>query len=129
MSNTRPQSSAGPPRSSPYLFAQSSSPYSGTLPSTSFRLLRLDGVGDSDYPLHCELETYGLGDCPEYETVSYCWGGEDNDNRQRYPVFVGPYWDVLLQMKNCADMLRYLHPLRGFRLVWVDHLHQPERRR
>ena len=97
-----------------------SPPYDQKLSPTNFRLMRLDAVGDPDAPIYCELEMYEFGDCPEYEAVSYCWGGEDNDNQQRFPVFVGRYWDVLLQTKNCVDMLRHLRPRRGFRRVWAD---------
>lgn len=59
-------------------------------------------------------------DCPEYETVSYTWGGEEDDSTPCRPVFVGPRWDVLLQTANCWHMLRYVRPRRGIRLVWID---------
>jgi len=59
---------------------------------------------------------------PEYETVSYMWGGENGDSTPCQPVYIGPYWDVLLQTQNCFDMLEYLRPSIGVgaRLIWVD---------
>jgi len=105
-----PTANAGPP----------SLVYKPALKHDQFRLLRLSCVNDDHHPIHGELETYPDDDCPEYETVSYLWGGENGDARQRHPIFLGPYWDVLLQTENCHDMLRYLRPNRGIRLVWVD---------
>ncbi|KAK4119560.1 hypothetical protein N657DRAFT_637215 [Parathielavia appendiculata] len=32
-----------------------------------------------DYPVHVILETYALSNCLPYETVSYCWAGEEGD--------------------------------------------------
>ena len=74
----------------------------------------------SERVIHVDLEVYKQDECPEYETVSYAWGGENGDNSLSQPVFVGPYWDVLLQTRNCATLLRYLRPGRGLRMVWVD---------
>lgn len=85
-----------------------------------FRLLCLSSAKNENYPVHATLETYQHDDCPEYETVSYTWGGEDANNTPCKPIYVGPYWDVLLQTKNCWSMLQYLRPLRGLRMVWVD---------
>jgi hypothetical protein len=66
------------------------------------------------------LHTYTQDDCPEYETVSYTWGGEEGDSSLCKPIFLGPYWDVLFQTRNCWDMLKLLRPREGFRMVWVD---------
>ncbi|RSL63377.1 hypothetical protein CEP53_004424 [Fusarium sp. AF-6] len=66
------------------------------------------------------LETYSDREFPEYEAVSYTWGGEDGDATLRHPVYVGEYWDILLQTRNCCAMLRYLQPLQGERTLWVD---------
>lgn len=85
-----------------------------------FRLLCLSATEDANSPVHVTLEVVQQHDCPEYETVSYTWGGEDGDSTPSRPIFVGPYWDILLQSKNCWDMLRYLQPRRGIRMVWVD---------
>ncbi|KAK3693088.1 heterokaryon incompatibility protein-domain-containing protein [Podospora appendiculata] len=102
--------------------ASSVSPvYPTRLGSAEFRLVCLsEGGADRSPVIHVDLEVYDDDQCPEYETVSYTWGGEDDDSSLCRPLYVGPYWDVLLQTKNCWDMLRFLRPLRGFRLVWVD---------
>jgi Heterokaryon incompatibility protein (HET) len=94
--------------------------YGSTLGPDEFRLLCLYAVDDGSYPIHITLETFQHNECPEYETVSYTWGGEDGDSTPCRPVFVGPYWDVLLQTRNCWAMLRHLRPWRGIRIVWVD---------
>jgi hypothetical protein len=73
-------------------------------------------------PVHVSLETFSNDSHPEYETVSYIWGGENGDNSLRGPIFIGSYWDVLLQTENCWSMLRSIRPKRGERLVWVDAL-------
>ncbi|KAM5377509.1 hypothetical protein ACJZ2D_004878 [Fusarium nematophilum] len=51
----------------------------------------------------------------EYETASYTWGGETGDSTLCKPVLVGPSCDVLLQTRNCWELLRYLRPWRGER--------------
>lgn len=94
--------------------------YEKALGPDEFRLICLPSTDDVNTPIHLTLETYGDERYPEYETVSYTWGGEDEDGTLCKPVFVGPYWEVLLQTKNCWEMLRFLRPRRGYRLVWVD---------
>lgn len=94
--------------------------YTRRLNDDEFRLLYLPAVDDESHPIHASLEAYQIDDCPEYETVSYCWGGEDGDATLCKPVFLGDYWDVLLQTNNCWSMLRYLRPRTGIRVVWVD---------
>jgi hypothetical protein len=98
----------------------SPSAYETRLSVAEFRLARFDAPldgADPDHPIHLNLEVFRRDDCPEYETVSYTWGGEEDDSTPCRPVFVGPYWDVLLQTRNCWHMLRYLRPSRGIRLV------------
>lgn len=73
-----------------------------------------------NHPIHAELEDYQLGDCPEYETVSYCWGGENGRIDRFHPVYLGDYWDILLQTENCWSMLQYFRLQRNTRLLWVD---------
>ncbi|KAI4864388.1 heterokaryon incompatibility protein-domain-containing protein [Hypoxylon rubiginosum] len=85
-----------------------------------FRLICLPAAVDRDSVIHLELETVSFDDCPEYETTSYCWGGEDGDSSPCYPIYVGEYYDVLLQTNNCGSMLQYLRPRRGVRMVWID---------
>ena len=87
---------------------------------SEFRLACLTACTDGDSPVHLMLETYTDDSYPEYEAVSYTWGGEEDDTRPRRAVFIGPYWDVLPQTENCWQMLRFLRPSRGIRLVWVD---------
>lgn len=96
--------------------------YGDTLSLENFRLICLYSVenDDKDYPIHLTLEDFRHDDCPEYETVSYTWGGEDDDSTLCRPVYVGPYWDVLLQTRNCWNALLYLRPWRGVRMVWID---------
>ncbi|KAL8363002.1 hypothetical protein RB601_009006 [Gaeumannomyces tritici] len=96
--------------------------YATPLAPDHFRLLCLHAPPSvqQDFPIHCDLGTFPLDDCPEYEAMSYAWGGENGDSTKRCPIYIGPYWDVLVQTQNCSDMLRHIRPLRGFRLVWVD---------
>ncbi|EJT72191.1 hypothetical protein GGTG_09058 [Gaeumannomyces tritici R3-111a-1] len=102
--------------------------YPEALRHDEFRLLVLDSrntpahadEATHDWPVHMDLETYRDNDHPEYETVSYTWGGENDDSSPSQPVYVGPCWDALLQTKNCHDMLRLLRPRRGLRFLWVD---------
>ncbi|KAK4167930.1 heterokaryon incompatibility protein-domain-containing protein [Cladorrhinum sp. PSN259] len=98
--------------------------YSDRLADTEFRLLRLDPVISTDVnrPIHVILEAHNDDMYPEYETLSYTWGGEDNDVSLCRPIYVGPYWDVLLQTKNCWDMLQYLQlsSQKCHRYFWID---------
>lgn len=94
--------------------------YKEPLNKNVFRLLCLSKAESIDSPIHVELEKHDDEYCPEYETVSYTWGGEDDDTRRQVPVYVGPYWDVLLQTKNCAFMLQYVRSRRASQFIWVD---------
>jgi len=96
--------------------------YDTALSAEEFRLVRFDAPTASDHPIHITLEVFRRDDCPEYETVSYTWGGEEGDSTPCRPVFVGPYWDLLLQTQNCHDLLLYLRPKQGIRMVWIDAL-------
>jgi hypothetical protein len=94
-----------------------------TLGTDEFRLVCIQAAGkDEDKIVHVSLETYNHANCPEYETVSYTWGGENSDYALCRPIFVGPYWDVLPQSQNCWEMLHFVRPWRGIRMVWVDAL-------
>lgn len=93
--------------------------YERELESDEIRLIFVEpAVGD--YLLHASLEIWKHEYCPEYETVSYTWGGEEDDSRRLFPIFIGPYWDVLLQTRNCLSMLLYARPKQGMRTLWVD---------
>ncbi|KAF4440043.1 HET-domain-containing protein [Fusarium austroafricanum] len=94
--------------------------YEKRLSPTEFRILSISPAADERCPIHVMLRDYRLDDCPEYETVSYCWGGEDGDSKRYSPVYLGDYWDVLLQTKNCWSMLQYMRLQSHARLVWVD---------
>jgi hypothetical protein len=94
--------------------------YQETLKTNEFRLACLSAVVDKESPVHVTLEVYTDEDHPEYECTSYTWGGEDEDSTLCYPIYVGPYWDVLLQTKNCHSLLRFMRPWRGIRMVWID---------
>ncbi len=97
--------------------------YEATLGADEFRLVCLSGGGKHDEEVvHVSLETYSDVNFPEYEAVSYTWGGENGDYALCRPIFVGPYWDVVFQTQNCWEMLRFARPWRGIRMVWVDAL-------
>lgn len=96
--------------------------YGRRLEPDEIRLICFSSDDKDEGMVHIDLEAYKQDACPEYEAVSYAWGGEDGDNRLCEPVYVGPHWDVLLQTRNCVALLRYLRPLRGLRMIWVDAL-------
>ncbi|KAF4997535.1 hypothetical protein FDECE_12065 [Fusarium decemcellulare] len=99
--------------------------YTRDLEPELFRLAYLQSFATPEYTsfiIHVSLETYELDNCPEYETVSYTWAGENNDSTRRHPVYFGNYWDILFHTKNCWDMLRSCAPTKGTRLLWVDAL-------
>ncbi|TLD11702.1 hypothetical protein PspLS_11785 [Pyricularia sp. CBS 133598] len=96
--------------------------YGKQLAADEFRLLVLEPPTNEDDPVHVTLETYHDDDCPEYETVSYTWGGEEDDAALCQPVYFGPEWDIIFQTTNCHTMLCHLRPKRGVRLLWVDAL-------
>ncbi|RYP41674.1 hypothetical protein DL767_000879 [Monosporascus sp. MG133] len=96
--------------------------YTRKLMPNEFRLACITASSDADFPIHLNLEIYSLDNCPDYETVSYCWAGEDGDSSRQLPIYVGPYWDVTLHTRNCWALLQFVRPCRGTRLVWVDAL-------
>ncbi|KAF4955344.1 hypothetical protein FSARC_11878 [Fusarium sarcochroum] len=95
-------------------------PYQSRLENSEFRVIRLVGQADADYPLHVELETHSDWSLVQYDAASYTWGGEDNDVSRVKPIYIGPYWDVLFQTKNCWDMIKYFRPWGGQTRIWVD---------
>ncbi|KAI6634829.1 hypothetical protein MCOR14_006054 [Pyricularia oryzae] len=99
-----------------------SSVYERPLEADEFRLLIIEPSANEDDPVHVTLEIYHDDDCPEYETVSYTWGGEEDDATLCRPVYFGPGWDIIFQTRNCHAMLCHLRPKRGLRLLWVDAL-------
>lgn len=85
-----------------------------------FRLIYLDSTKSQSDLIHLDLEQHDLDNCPEYEATSYAWTGEDDKDQSSNPIFIGNFYDVALQTKNCASMLKYLRPSRGIRMVWID---------
>lgn len=113
-------SEAGSPRPVATDQIQQTVSYTSSLEQDQFRLISLPAVEAYDDPLHVTLEVFDLRNCPEYETVSYTWAGEDGDSSLCQPIYIGPFWDILLQTKNCWEMLRFARPWRGVRILWVD---------
>lgn len=121
-SSTSEPSPQPSPRLTPPLPIPPSFVYGSTLNRDQIRLICIDpAINDRESsPIHINLEVHSNDGGPEYEALSYAWGGENGDSSQTWPLFIGPYWDVMLQTKNCWDALRYLRPYRGIRLLWVD---------
>ncbi|KAJ0115134.1 hypothetical protein J7T55_001543 [Diaporthe amygdali] len=94
--------------------------YSSSLDSSRLRLIYLTESEDASSPIHIQLEEYALNDSPEYETVSYVWGGENGDSTACKPIYVGPSWDMILVTNNCSALLHYLRPRKGSRVIWLD---------
>ncbi|KAF3809710.1 hypothetical protein GCG54_00005251 [Colletotrichum gloeosporioides] len=94
--------------------------YPQRLKDSEFRVMCLYPVEDVNAPIHVTLEVYDDLLYHEYETVSYTWGGENGDSRLTQPVYVGPFWDILIQTHNCWEMLRHMRPWKGVRTIWVD---------
>ncbi len=97
--------------------------YSSRLGSDEFRLLHLHPIlSSSQDVVHAEIHTYKRDRCPEFETVSYTWGGEIGDSSLRKPIFLGSFWDALFQTQNCWEMLQQLRRRveGGDRVLWVD---------
>ncbi|KAI0516721.1 heterokaryon incompatibility protein-domain-containing protein [Xylaria bambusicola] len=90
----------------------------------NFRRAPSTAAEPEEFPVHLTLETYEQDNCPEYEAFSYTWEGEhldrDNETDLGYPIYIGPSWDVLIQTKNCCDLLRFARLPDVTRRVWVD---------
>ncbi|KAK4183253.1 hypothetical protein QBC35DRAFT_526213 [Podospora australis] len=84
-------------------------------------LIRLPSTGRMiDAPIHFHLEVCQEDCFPDYEATSYAWGGEEGDSTLCKPVFIGDFWDVSFQTKNCWSMLKTFRHRRGDRILWVD---------
>lgn len=94
--------------------------YPSSLDSSHFRLIYLNESEDISAPIHIQLQEYSFTDHPEYETVSYVWGGEEGDSILCKPVYIGRYWDVILATKNCSALLYYLRSQKVCRVIWLD---------
>ncbi|KAL3431420.1 heterokaryon incompatibility protein-domain-containing protein [Aspergillus tetrazonus] len=62
----------------------------------------------------------GEESAPIYLTVSYMWGGKDRGYTTCKPVYIGPYWDAIMQTRNYHEMLRTARLARKPRIIWVD---------
>lgn len=67
------------------------SDYDTALYKNEFRVACLTALPNANDLVHVTLEKYSDESRPEYETVSYLWGDEDEDYSLRRPIFVGPY--------------------------------------
>lgn len=94
--------------------------YPSSLDSNHFRLIYITESEDSSSPIHLRLEEYDLNDYPEYETVSYVWGGEDADSTLCKPIYVGRFWDAILATSNCSALLHHLRRRGTSRVIWLD---------
>lgn len=94
--------------------------YPSSLDSSHFRLIYLSESENFSSPIHIRLEEYDLNDHPEYETVSYVWGGENADSTLCKPIFVSRYWDAILTTSNCSALLRHLRRREISRVIWLD---------
>lgn len=84
------------------------------------RLLRLRS-GLADTPLHADIEMVNLSSpsLPRYDALSYSSAG---DTKGHYPVFLGPYWDIIYVTRSCEKALRAVRNSKSDRLLWVDLL-------
>lgn len=94
--------------------------YSSRLDKDEFRLLFLSPSTDYNTPIHAELVVHQDGRSPQYESTSYTWAGENGDSSKCRPLYIGRYWDIALQTRNCWSMLQSLRLPIGTRAVWVD---------
>ncbi|KAK7964121.1 hypothetical protein PG988_011095 [Apiospora saccharicola] len=94
--------------------------YLSPLRPHEIRLICLGGEDDINAPVHLTLEIHDQEECPEYETVSYTWTGEDGDANLSEALFIGPYWDISFQTRNVLSLLKYLRPRHGLRFIWID---------
>ncbi|KAI0539453.1 heterokaryon incompatibility protein-domain-containing protein [Xylaria digitata] len=81
-------------------------------------------IDEEDFPVHLTLEVYEVDNCPEYEAFSYTWEGEHPEKEEGSllcgPVYIGPSWDILIQTRNCWELLRFARLPHTARRIWVD---------
>ncbi|KAK1752519.1 heterokaryon incompatibility protein-domain-containing protein [Echria macrotheca] len=94
--------------------------YHQRLRYNEIRLIHLSPSPFENAPLHFGLATYRDNDYPDYEAISYTWGDDTGDSTPCVPVYIGLFWDVLFQTRNCAAMLRYVRRPDAQRALWVD---------
>ncbi|KAF2962943.1 hypothetical protein GQX73_g10632 [Xylaria multiplex] len=85
---------------------------------------RSTAMDQEDFPVHLTLEVYEVDNYPEYEAFSYTWEGEypekDKGPLLCRPVYIGSFWDVLMQTRNCWELLRFARLPHIARHIWVD---------
>lgn len=97
--------------------------YPTTLSERELRQACLTPVADDTAPVHVALEVYEEDLCPEYEAVSYTWREEAEESDASgayYPIYLGQTWDIVLQSRNCWNLLHFLRRSDHVRRVWVD---------
>ncbi|KAF4849562.1 Heterokaryon incompatibility protein 6, OR allele [Colletotrichum siamense] len=97
--------------------------YERALTPSQFRLAYLSAIpskSDTTYPIHLSFDIFEDNHRPDYDAVSYAWGGEDNNRDHNSPIYIGEYWDILHATRNCWAVLRYLRPWKGTRFIWLD---------
>lgn len=106
---------AGTTSSVPYRAPPSLSRYAYVdIPNnSSIRVLELAAGGEED-PIRCTLRTVDLDDLPEYEAISYCWGGPPDERS----ILCGE--GTLPITKNLYDALQQFRAPETTRTVWAD---------
>ncbi|TVY80845.1 Heterokaryon incompatibility protein 6 OR allele [Lachnellula suecica] len=83
----------------------------------SIRLLELL-AGEASDPIRIALSEVRFQDNPEYEALSYTWGGEDGDNTRSCSIDCdGRYIRIT---KNCEAALRQLRSQDKSVSLWID---------
>ncbi|PGH11806.1 hypothetical protein AJ80_06964 [Polytolypa hystricis UAMH7299] len=57
-----------------------------------------------------------------YDALSFTWADESGDCSMRFPVYIGPYWDISFVTRNCQQALQCAQHKNRKRLIWVDSL-------
>jgi hypothetical protein len=78
------------------------------------RLVELIPVTQTVLFLELNIIHVSLADCPDYEALSYRWGGQEPD----IPIPCNNH--RLLITRNVADALRYLRHKDKKRILWID---------
>ncbi|MCJ1351790.1 MAG: hypothetical protein MMC33_001774 [Icmadophila ericetorum] len=87
--------------------------YDPIIHNSSIRLLIL-APGQSNDPISCELYTVDLETSPEYEAISYCWGGPPDERK----IACGNR--TLSITKNLYDALQQIRDQKEPRILWTD---------
>ncbi len=78
------------------------------------RLVELIPVTQTVLLLELNIIHVSLADCPDYEALSYCWGGQEPN----FPIPCNNH--RLLITRNVANALRYLRHKDKKRILWID---------